>query len=316
MSVVSVEQMNNGGTLHQGDTGTAVTQLKKYLNTAGYTVSSSGNSYDTTTVNKVKSFQNDYGAIVDGIVGNKSWMLLKKFYASYTNPVSINSGPNYKYGPNAPMVSDIKTFQTNLSNIGYTAIGTADGIFGKATLKAVLQFQLQNDMSIDGIAGSSTRQKAATISAYADNRKNWGKPYIGYKCADKKASMSESEVVARCIYGESDSSTTGQKAVAQIIANRVRLSGYPNTVKDVVFQNSSQFTSMYKTNGETTAPRRTSTKWANAISVIGSAFSSSKTYHSELRSGNYTNFKSSEAGIPSGATPYPGNPIGGNYFYK
>lgn len=71
MSVVSVEQMNNGGTLHQGDTGTAVTQLKKYLNTAGYTVSSSGNSYDTTTVNKVKSFQNDYGAIVDGIVGNK-----------------------------------------------------------------------------------------------------------------------------------------------------------------------------------------------------------------------------------------------------
>ena len=59
-----------------------------------------------------------------------------------------------------------------------------------------LQFQLQNDMSIDGIAGSSTRQKAATISAYADNRKNWGKPYIGYKCADKKASMSESEVVA------------------------------------------------------------------------------------------------------------------------
>ena len=84
MSVVSVEQMNNGGTLHQGDTGTAVTQLKKYLNTAGYTVSSSGNSYDATTVNKVKSFQNDYGAIVDGIVGNKSWMLLKKFYDSYT----------------------------------------------------------------------------------------------------------------------------------------------------------------------------------------------------------------------------------------
>ena len=38
MSVVSVKQMNNGGTLHQGDTGTAVTQLKKYLNTAGYTV--------------------------------------------------------------------------------------------------------------------------------------------------------------------------------------------------------------------------------------------------------------------------------------
>lgn len=48
----------------------------------------------------------------------------------------------------------VKTLQGNLSKVGYKL--TVDGIFGNATEKAVRAFQLQNGLSVDGIAGKAT----------------------------------------------------------------------------------------------------------------------------------------------------------------
>lgn len=51
----------------------------------------------------------------------------------------------------------VKNLQTLLSKAGYS-VGTIDGIFGQDTLDAVLKFQKENGLAVDGIAGNGTMQ--------------------------------------------------------------------------------------------------------------------------------------------------------------
>ena len=50
----------------------------------------------------------------------------------------------------------VKTLQERLKTLGY-AIGRADGIFGSRTRAAVLTFQAENKLDVDGIVGPKTR---------------------------------------------------------------------------------------------------------------------------------------------------------------
>ena len=46
--------------------------------------------------------------------------------------------------------------QNRLLELGYTELGTADGSFGKLTESAVVHFQQDNGLEVDGIVGPMT----------------------------------------------------------------------------------------------------------------------------------------------------------------
>lgn len=53
----------------------------------------------------------------------------------------------------------VKMAQKILIFTGYLTLGTADGIFGVKTEKAVKSYQLNRDLVVDGIVGSKTWHK-------------------------------------------------------------------------------------------------------------------------------------------------------------
>lgn len=54
---------------------------------------------------------------------------------------------------------DVKTLQSKLVEKGYLRANEVDGDFGKVTLGALLAFQLENGLSVDGLCGPATRAK-------------------------------------------------------------------------------------------------------------------------------------------------------------
>ena len=46
--------------------------------------------------------------------------------------------------------------QQQLLALGYSQVGTADGIFGPATQTAVKKFQSEHSLTVDGIVGQNT----------------------------------------------------------------------------------------------------------------------------------------------------------------
>jgi N-acetylmuramoyl-L-alanine amidase len=53
---------------------------------------------------------------------------------------------------------DVKMLQSKLAAKGYLRSNEIDGDFGKITLGAVLAFQFENDLEVDGAAGRETQK--------------------------------------------------------------------------------------------------------------------------------------------------------------
>lgn len=51
---------------------------------------------------------------------------------------------------------DVRILQARLLTLGYTEVGSVDGVFGQKTQLAVLNFQARNDLMLDGIVGEQT----------------------------------------------------------------------------------------------------------------------------------------------------------------
>ncbi|MUG95338.1 hypothetical protein F7734_24420 [Scytonema sp. UIC 10036] len=64
-------------TLQKGDSGAAVTQLKKLLNAQGSTLPTDGN-FDSATLSAVISFQQKHGLPVNGVIDSQTWAVLEK----------------------------------------------------------------------------------------------------------------------------------------------------------------------------------------------------------------------------------------------
>lgn len=98
--------------------------------------------------------------------------------------------------------------------------GNIDGIYGSGTKDAVMKFQKQNGLAVDGIAGPQTLKKLG-IS-------------IGTIPA---ASQSNVYLLARMISAEARGETyTGQVAVGAVILNRIEHPSFPDTLSGVLYQ--------------------------------------------------------------------------------
>ncbi|WP_018567059.1 peptidoglycan-binding protein [Streptomyces sp. PsTaAH-124] len=97
--------------------------------------------YATATLNAVRTYQSAHGLDADGIAGPLTM-----------GAMNIDRITSSGTGTSA----DTKLLQRNLAGLGYLAANGVDGIYGPATKDAVLSFQSDNALSVDGIAGPQT----------------------------------------------------------------------------------------------------------------------------------------------------------------
>lgn len=136
-------------TLRRGSRGNYVIMLQYMLRNAGYDVDTDG-IFGSATETVVRSFQAENGLAADGIVGKKTWAVLRwKF-----NPL-----PVLRRGSRGEAV---KYLQSKLLSKLYP-VGEIDGIFGAATERAVREFQEENGLAVDGIVGKNTWAKLTPI---------------------------------------------------------------------------------------------------------------------------------------------------------
>jgi len=143
--------MNSGPTLSSGSTGHDVRRLQRILVMTKVLVPSNiTGTFDATTEQAVKDFQQSAGLTVDGIVGPATWNAL---------PADPET-PLLKRGATGAVVialqQSLKTF-----GIPTTDPGPVDGDFGPLTEGAVKGYQQDRGILVDGIVGDMTWWVAA-----------------------------------------------------------------------------------------------------------------------------------------------------------
>ncbi len=117
---------------------------------------------------------------------------------------------------------EVTAIQQALKERGYYNY-TVDGIFGTRTQTAVKNFQRDNGLAVDGIAGVNTL-KALGITSSGNTSSG------GY-------SSSDYNLLARIISAEArGESYMGQVAVGAVVLNRVEHPSFPDSVSGVIYQ--------------------------------------------------------------------------------
>lgn len=128
----------------------------------------------------------------------------------------------YKKGSSGAVVSQI---QTKLKNWGYYA-GDVDGVYGRATERAVRAFQRKNGLTADGKVGAQTLE---ALGLPADSGGNSG--------GSGGMTGAQVDLLARLISAEARGEPySGQVAVGAVVLNRIRHPSFPNTLSGVIYQ--------------------------------------------------------------------------------
>ena len=149
LDVPFVEKNVTFPTLRRGSRGNYVLMLQYMLNNAGQNVTPDG-VFGSATEAAVKAFQTENGLASDGIVGRNTWTVLRRL----SDPM-----PVLRRGSRGVAV---RYLQNKLASKLYDA-GTADGVFGANTERAVREFQTENGLVSDGIVGKNTWAKLMPI---------------------------------------------------------------------------------------------------------------------------------------------------------
>jgi len=138
--------MNSGPTLSIGATGHDVRRLQRiFVMTKTLAPSNITGTFDVTTEQAVKDFQQGAGLTVDGIVGPATWQAL---------PADPNT-PVLALGASGSVVTALQQGLKKYSTPA-TDPGPADGDFGPKTEAAVKAYQQDRAIHVDGIVGDQT----------------------------------------------------------------------------------------------------------------------------------------------------------------
>lgn len=206
------------GGITKGKTDFNVAAVQARLKTFGYYRSTVDGMWGKGTLTAVMRYQSDGGLAVDGVVGGGTARKLGITLYNVEKSGGIVKGKT---------AENIRKLQTALKSIGYYA-STVDGAWGRRTMCAVMSYQSDHGLTVDGVVGSAT-EKALGITL--------GTGSSGGTGSTDNVSESDLNLLARCVYGESRGEPyTGQVAVAAVVLNRVRSSKFPNTIKGVIYQ--------------------------------------------------------------------------------
>lgn len=166
--------------------------------------------------------------------------------------LNINIIPNniktYALSKQGSRGTEVKNIQKKLKELGFYS-GNIDGIFGPQTKNAVINFQKQKGLKVDGIVGAKTLQA------------------LGISSSNGRYASNDIELLARVISAEArGESYNGQVAVGAVILNRVEHPSFPNSIAGVVYQPGA-FTCM--TDGQINANVTSSAKRAASDALNG-----------------------------------------------
>jgi len=132
---------------HRGDRGEPVRDIQGRLDVLGFSSEpDTAGFFGDGTESAVRGFQRVRGLPRDGIVGDDTWRALVD--AGFT------LGDRLLYRRIPPLRGDdVSALQRALNALGFDC-GKVDGIFGQDTLGALIDFQDNRGMAVDGIAGS------------------------------------------------------------------------------------------------------------------------------------------------------------------
>ncbi len=211
------------GGISYGKTDANVAAVQARLKTYGYYKSTVDAKWGKATLIALLRYQSNNGLTVDGVVGGGTARKLGITLSSTARSGGINKGKTYE---------NVKAVQTALKSAGYYS-SAVDGVWGRRTMCAVMHFQSDSGLTVDGVVGSATERKLGiTLETGGGSSGGNGSGNIG-----GSVSQSDLDLLARCVYGESRGEPyNGQVAVAAVVLNRVRSSKFPNTIYGVIYQ--------------------------------------------------------------------------------
>ena len=160
--------------LRIGSTGDAVTALQARLITLSYLSGKADGIYGTQTAKALTGFQKKNGLRADGVAGQATLGLLYSAKAVANTGATAPSSPSGEEDAGSTLSSlrlgdsgsPVKAMQQRLVDLKYM-MGGADGIFGPKTFLALQNFQRNNRLQPDGIAGRVTLTKLSDPRAIA-----------------------------------------------------------------------------------------------------------------------------------------------------
>ncbi|MHB8857938.1 MAG: N-acetylmuramoyl-L-alanine amidase [Thermoleophilia bacterium] len=144
--------------LKLGDRGKEVLDVQSRLCSLGYDVGTDGvdGYFGEDTRSAVLTFQQASGLVADGIVADNTWCELVE--AGY------KAGERLLYLRIPPFRgADVLSVQKSLNCLGFNA-GPEDGIFGQSTEHAVLDFQKNSGLVMDGMVDESVLKLMAKVT--------------------------------------------------------------------------------------------------------------------------------------------------------
>jgi SpoIID/LytB domain protein len=144
--------------LWAGASGRSVQELQAFLNAIGYTPGPVDGIYGLKTEAAVKDFQRSRGLTADGIIGSRTRSEVAAIMtaAQYAEFLRLEARV-LRIGVSG---SDVRQLQQFLKLVGYDP-GSADGVFGPQTDRALRTFQSGSGLMIDGIVGPMTKRSLA-----------------------------------------------------------------------------------------------------------------------------------------------------------
>ena len=140
----------------RGDSGPAVAEIRQKLTALGLLTSPGrdlddprGARFDDDVDRAVRTFQQQRGITIDGIVGPQTYRVLDEARWRLGDRILSYTVSHLLTG------DDVAQLQQRLLDMGFDC-GRVDGIFGKDTEAALKEFQRNVGLSVDGTCGPAT----------------------------------------------------------------------------------------------------------------------------------------------------------------
>ena len=144
-------------TFRRGDTGPAVSQIVGLLSRLGLIDGDVPDHYDERVELAVRTFHQQRGLHVDGVVGSATFRRLDEARWGLGDRILTHLPGNLMAG------DDVFALQRRLLELGF-AVGRVDGYFGSGTESALRDFQRNVGIPADGTCGPATLKALAQLA--------------------------------------------------------------------------------------------------------------------------------------------------------
>jgi len=188
--------------IKNGFKGSKVVDIQRRLRLLGYNLAKYeiDGIFGPETITAIKKFQQDRGLLATGIMDEETWQELVD--AGY------KIGDRLLYLKVPPLRGDdVKTIQSWLKVLGFYTYNE-NGIFHENTHNALIEFQKNMNLPVDGIAGETTLKHLRNLKRIIESRKSYNYPFV--KSYKENSSIEKIRVILD--YGENiDNKSEGFK---------------------------------------------------------------------------------------------------------